>query len=166
MIEASLDFIQKVNYENDLCPTRVLDVGSKDRNLKDGARALFPGAEYIGVDLEEGPNVDLMVNAYYLERFFSKKSFDAVLCLHVFEHLGRPWVVLDQVDRILVDGGLLYVSMPTIGYPVHNHPGDYWRITNQGMQEIIMEGYEILAIEDAFSTYSKHPFINCVGRKK
>jgi hypothetical protein len=53
--------------------------------------------------------------------------------------------------------------MPTVGYPVHEHPGDYWRATEQAMKEVIFKGYEILSLEHAKSTYGKHPVIHCLG---
>jgi predicted SAM-dependent methyltransferase len=165
MIESSLYFIDRVNKEFDLIPKRVADIGSMDRNLKIGARAQFPDSEYMGIDMEEGPNVDVIADVYKLNKRFAPGRFDAVLCLHLFEHLARPWLALEQIDYVLVDLGLLYVSMPTIGYPVHDYPGDYWRCTEQSMKEVIMDGYEVLSIEQAKSTYNKHPFINCLGRK-
>ena len=89
-----------------------------------------------------------------------------MLCLHLLEHIARPWLVLKQVDYVLTNLGLLYVSIPTIGYPVHNHPGDYWRPTEQAVGEVIMDGYEIISLEHAKSPRGKHPFINCLGRRK
>jgi predicted SAM-dependent methyltransferase len=148
MLEASLRFIKDVNSKFDLKPRRVIDIGSKDRNLKIGARDMFPNSEYIGVDMEQGSNVDMIADAYHLDKQFSRGRFDAVLCLHLFEHVAKPWLVFRQVDYLLPDDGLFYVSVPTIGYPIHNYPGDYWR-----------------ALEHAASTFSRHPFINCVGRK-
>lgn len=165
MIESSLRFIDRVNEEFSLNPKRVADIGSMDRNLKVGARAQFPDSEYLGIDFEEGPNVDIVADVYMLDRQFAPARFDAVLCLHLFEHLARPWLALEQINYVLVNSGLLYVSMPTIGYPVHNYPGDYWRCTEQSMEEVIMDGYEVLSMERAKSTYSKHSFINCLGKK-
>lgn len=165
MIEASLSFIEMVNKNYNLKPSRVLDIGSKDRNLKVGARAQFPDSEYIGIDVELGSNVDMIVDAYKMNSFFQRDRFDAVLCLHLFEHVARPWIILDNIKFILQTGGVMYVSIPTIGYPVHNYPGDYWRVTEQTVKEVIFDGYNVLEIEQANTTYSKHPFINGAGVK-
>lgn len=163
MIEATLYWIERINDELDLNPARVMDIGSMDRNLKVGARKQFLDSEYIGVDFADGPNVDVIADAYRLDKVFGPSTFDAVLSMHLFEHLARPWLVLEQIAYVLTDTGLLYVSMPTIGYPVHNYPGDYWRVTEQSMREVFMEEYEVLSLEHAKSTYHKHPFINCLG---
>ena len=166
MIQSTLDWIEKVNKEFEIVPKRVIEIGSKDRNMKYGARNLFASSGYIGVDIESGSNVDFIVDAYHLEEEYHRSYFDAVLCLHLFEHLAKPWLVIDQINYILKDGGLLYVSMPTINFPLHNYPGDYWRITEQGMREGLMSDYDIISLEHAISTYGKHPFINCVGIKR
>ena len=165
MLEPTLDFIEAVNKEFDLHPKRVIDLGSKDRNKKVGARAHFPDSQYVGVDLEDGPNVDVIADAYRLNHRFHPGRFDAVLCLHLLEHIARPWLVMKQIDYVLVDLGLLYVSIPTIGYPVHNYPGVYWRPTEQDIREVIMDGYEVLSLEHTKSPRGKHPFINALGRK-
>lgn len=165
MIEASLLFIENTNKRHNLSPKRILDIGSKDRNLKVGARAQFPNSEYIGIDLEKGSNVDMIADAYRLNSYFEKDRFDAVLCLHLFEHVARPWIILENIKFILQTGGIMYVSIPTIGYPVHNYPGDYWRVTEQAVREVIFDGYDVLDIEHAKSTYRKYNFINGAGVK-
>ena len=165
MIEPTLYWIDRVNLEFDLHPKRVLDIGCREQRDRRRAREMFPDSQFIGVDLVEGPNVDTIADAYYLDRRFQLGEFDAVLCLHLLEHIARPWLVLEQVDYVLADKGYLYVSIPTIGYPVHNHPGDYWRPTEQAVREVIMDGYEVLSLEHTKSPRGKHPFINCLGRK-
>ena len=164
MIEATLDWIKIVNNEFDLNPKRVLDVGSKGKSAV--VRKLFPNSRYLGIDIAEGPNVDEIVDAYCLDERFVHMRFDAVLCLHLLEHTASPWLVLEQIDQVLINSGYLYAAMPTVGYPIHNHPSDYWRATEQAMREVIMEGYEILSLEHCKSTYGKHPVINCLGRKR
>ena len=165
MLEPTLYWIDRVNLEFDLHPKRVLDIGSREQKGRGGARELFPDSEYIGIDIVEGSNVNVIADACYLDQRFQLGEFDAVLCLHLLEHIARPWLVMKQVHYVLISHGLLYVSIPTIGYPVHNHPGDYWRPTEQAIREVIMDGYEVLSLEHAKSPRGKHPFINCLGRK-
>jgi SAM-dependent methyltransferase len=165
MLEPTLYWLAAVNRELDLKPKRVVDLGSREQKNRSGARDLFPDSQFVGVDIRDGLNVDVIADAYHLDKRFAPGRFDAVLCLHLLEHIARPWLVLKQVDYVLVDLGLLYVSVPTIGYPIHNAPGDYWRPTEQAVREVIMDGYEVLSLEHARSPRGKHPFINCLGRK-
>ena len=166
MMEYVLDWIENVNSKFNIQPQRVLDVGSKDHNKKIGARHLFPDSEYVGIDITEGSNVDIVADIYYLQDCFFSESFDAVLCLHVFEHLARPWIALEQIRRVLRSDGYLYISVPTFGYPRHNYPGDYWRVTHEAVSEVFMDGYNILTISDGATTFGRHPIINCLGVKK
>jgi predicted SAM-dependent methyltransferase len=161
MIDRTLEWIEEVNREFRLKPKRVLDVGSRDTN--GNPRYLFPDSEYIGIDFIEGENVDRVIDAHDLSSEFSPNHFDTVLCLHLLEHVARPWLVLEEINWVIKDEGYLYVAMPTVGYPVHEHPGDYWRATEQAMKEVIFNGYEILSLEHAKSTYGKHPVIHCLG---
>jgi SAM-dependent methyltransferase len=136
MIKSTLTWIEKVNKEQGLCPARVLDVGSLDYN--GSPRYLFPTSGYVGVDIKEGASVDEICDVYSLSARFGRSRFDAVLCLHVLEHLRDIWEALREVRNVLTPGGHLYVAMPTLGYPEHDYPGDYWRATEQCMREVIM----------------------------
>lgn len=166
MLEPTLYWIEAVNKEFDIHPDRVLDIGCREQKGRRGARDLFPNSHYIGIDIKDGENVDKIMSAYALSTEFELSSFDAVLCLHVLEHLGQFWRVLRGVQLVSSYEAYFYVSIPTIGYPVHNHPGDYWRPTEQAVREVIMDGYEVLSLEHAKSPRGKHPFINCLGVQK
>jgi predicted SAM-dependent methyltransferase len=163
MIDRTLEWIEEVNEEFDIKPNRVLEVGSLDHN--GNPRHFFPDSEYIGIDAKDGDNVDIVMDAKAIATEFTGRRFDAVLALHVFEHIDRFWQVLNCINIVTTYEGYLYVAMPEVGYPVHNHPGDYWRCTEQSMREVIMSGYEVLDLEHAKSTYGKHPVIHCLGVK-
>jgi SAM-dependent methyltransferase len=165
MFDSVLEWIAEINGKFDINPRRVLDIGSLDRNLEIGARKQFPDSEYIGIDIAYGSNVDMVLSVYELDKQFDPGSFDAVLGLHLFEHLARPWEALDQIKRILPVGGYFYLSIPTLGFPRHNYPSDYWRATTAAVSEVFMDGYNILSLRDDHSKFSKHPFINCLGVK-
>lgn len=163
MIECTLEWIERVNDEHNLKFDRVLDIGSRDTN--GSPRHLFADCEYTGIDIKPGKGVDKTLSAYGIYSHFGSQSFDAVLCLYLFEHLKYLWHVLVETNFVLKPGGYLYVSVPTIGYPIHEHPADYWRFTEQAVRDVIMERYEIISLEHGKSTYGKHPVINCLGRK-
>lgn len=165
MMKPVLQWIERVNDYHNLKPVRILDVGSYDDKYGNMLRQLFGGAKYTGIDLRPGSNVDLVMCAYDICYQWASNTFDAVMCLNVLEHLKKPWIVLNNVNNVLQDKGLFYVSIPTIGFPKHDYPGDYWRATVQAVQEVIMDGYEIVDLTMDVSEFGKHPFINCVGRK-
>jgi len=163
MIECTLEWIERVNKEFRIKSKNVLDVGSLDSN--GSPRYLFPTSEYIGIDIKRGKGVDFVIPAQNIRKHFLKGYFDTVLCLHLFEHISDFWNVLDEVNYVLAKDGYFYVSVPTIGFPVHNVPRDFWRFTELAVRDVFMEGYNILSLEHGKSKFGKHPIINCLGRK-
>jgi SAM-dependent methyltransferase len=106
---------------------RVLDVGSMgDRTSS--YRALFepPAFEYVGLDLADGPNVDLVPADPYRWDTLLPESFDLVISGQAFEHNPYFWITAAEIARVLVEGGLTTIIAPSRG-PVHRHPFDCWR---------------------------------------
>ena len=162
MFDSVLQWINKMRVEHDINPKTVLEVGSFD-NKGDSARSCFKSSEYIGIDIKGGSNVDIQMSVYDIYDVFESCYFDTVLCLHILEHLQKPWVAIDCISGVLKSGGYLFVSMPTFGFPRHDYPSDYWRATHEAITEVLMADYTILDINDDRSVFSKHPFINCLG---
>jgi SAM-dependent methyltransferase len=94
-------------------------------------RPLFGGRPFLGVDLREGPGVDLMADAEALP--LPGESYGVVLCLDTIEHVARPWRAYSEMYRVLRPGGLLLTST-VFWCGVHSHPCDYWRCTPDGMR--------------------------------
>lgn len=53
------------------------------------------------------------------------RSFDAVLCAEVFEHLPNPLNALKEISRILADGGTLLLTAPFVSL-THYSPYYYY----------------------------------------
>jgi SAM-dependent methyltransferase len=160
MIARTLIWIEQVNRRLGLNPKRILEIGSIDTN--GSPRGYFSG-DYLGIDIREGPGVDLILNGYEIANYF-KHKFDAVLCLHLLEHTAKPWVIAENVRKVLNKGGLFYVSVPTFRFPRHDYPNDYWRPSEEAVKEVIMEGFEILDFELGSTAHKKYPIINCLGK--
>ena len=119
----------------------VLEIGSLVAPQQDNLGNLsqfFPGAKYTGIDMCEGPNVDIIMNAEDLTGI-KDKSFDLILCLETLEHAQHPQRIAGEVFRKLKDNGLVIYSSP-MHAPVH-YENDYWRMTLQCMKEVILYGY-------------------------
>lgn len=163
MNQCTLDWVERMNDTHGIQPGTVLEVGSRDHNGT--PRGLFAGAEYIGTDTEAGPGVDMIASVYGLSADFGRVQFDAVLALNVLEHVRNIWRAWQAIRNVLKPGGHFYVSMPGFGYPQHDCPSDYWRVSEQAMRDVIMAGFEILSLEHAKTRWGKHPMIHCLGRK-
>jgi SAM-dependent methyltransferase len=102
----------------------VVDVGSYDVN--GSLRSVCPPEmRYLGLDLEEGPGVDLVVEH---EKPFPlpEGGADLVVSSSAFEHDSAFWVSFLELVRITKPGGLIYINVPSNGH-VHSHPYDCWR---------------------------------------
>ncbi|MCX7341409.1 MAG: class I SAM-dependent methyltransferase [Hyphomicrobiales bacterium] len=87
---------------------------------------------YVGLDIEAGPNVDLVVAEPYDWREVADASFDLVTCSQVFEHTEFFWITILEIGRVLKPGGLAFIVAPGSG-PLHRYPVDCWRFYDDGM---------------------------------
>jgi SAM-dependent methyltransferase len=109
-------------------PIRVLDVGSGSNPGVVSYRDLFqaPDFEYVGLDLEAGPNVEIVPSDPFCWSGIADESFDLVISGQTFEHNPYFWITAAEIARVLVPGGLTAVIAPSAG-KVHRFPYDCWR---------------------------------------
>ena len=121
-------------------PGPILEIGSYQvpgQESIGNLRSLFPGREYIGVDLRAGPGVDRVARVEALP--FQDGLVGTVLALSTFEHVQRFWHGFDEIYRVLRPDGALLVACPFYFY-IHNYPSDYWRFTPAAL-EVLLENY-------------------------
>ncbi|MEA3544035.1 MAG: methyltransferase domain-containing protein [Thermodesulfobacteriota bacterium] len=105
--------------------TQVYDLGSYDVN---GCyRPLFdqPDWTYHGIDLETGPNVDIVLDSPY-RLPLSSRSADVIISGQAFEHIEYFWLTWLEFARVLKVGGMIFLLAPSRG-PEHRYPVDCWR---------------------------------------
>lgn len=125
----------------------VIDVGARDAN--GSYRDLIERASYesyLGVDIEEGPNVDVVVPEAVE---WSLESADVVLSGQCLEHVKQPWEWIKQVASVTKRGGTIILIAPWI-WQIHRHPVDCWRILPDGM-DALFEWAELEPIESGVS---------------
>ena len=59
-------------------------------------------------------------------------SVDLLLCTQVLEHTRAPWLSMREFQRIVRPGGQVLITVPHVWF-YHPHPGDYWRVTQEGI---------------------------------
>lgn len=157
-------WVKLVKREFIKSPGKVLEIGSLDIN--GGVRDFFMDAEeYIGIDMVKGKGVDKVVEAHDILKFWPEESFDIVLCLEMLEHDITFWHTVDNMSKILKKKGVLIVSTPTFGFPLHRYPKDYFRFGEDAYKEIIFKNFKILKLEEVRDTENS-PGICCIGKKK
>jgi SAM-dependent methyltransferase len=171
------DWLKKVRPKMPEFLGNVLEVGSL--NINGSAREFFPKSQcgsYLGIDMIYGKDVDIQMNAHDIKDKFKEDSSDVVICLNTLEHDNKFWLTLDGINYVLKKGGYFVFCQPTYNFPIHKHPKDYWRVLEDGVREVIMEGFEIIDIEEVYSkkvvdpTHRKgwrgiNPIFCALGRK-
>jgi len=130
-------FIQK-HKNNEL----TLDIGcSNSPYIK-----YFPNR--IGLDIQNGPNVDIVADVYELP--FEDEKFDNILCTEVLEHLHSPHLAISEMKRVLKQGGKLILSTRFI-FPLHDVPNDYYRYTKYGLKYLFKD-WQIIELKEEANT--------------
>jgi SAM-dependent methyltransferase len=109
-------------------PIDILDVGSQTRQGDLSLRSLFcpPDFRYVGLDVVEGHNVDLVPKDPFRWAEIADESFDLVISNQMMEHNPFFWISAAEMARVLRQGGLVANIAPSGGH-VHRHPLDCWR---------------------------------------
>lgn len=115
-------------------PGRILEVGSKDHGSTEPFREFF-GGDYVGVDMETGPGVDLVLDLTTGIGELEPASFDLIICCSVLEHVKKPWLMAEHLQSLLKPGGALYLSVPWV-WKYHAYPDDYFRYSWRGIETL------------------------------
>lgn len=124
----------------DQFPGPFLEVGSKNYGTTQDLRSLFTEEDqYIGVDMEDGPGVDVVVDLTIdLEQIDEKignKRFGTIFCLSVLEHCEDPFRMAKNLTSLLKPDGYICISVP-FAWQIHGYPNDYWRFTPEGVRKL------------------------------
>lgn len=130
----------------DLAPRldgRVLDVGCGNRPYE----PLVKASEYVGLELDTPENrASKDADAFYDGRSFPfpDRSFDAVICNQVLEHVFEPVPFVGEIARVLKDGGRLLLTVPFV-WDEHEQPRDFARYSSFGLAALLQRhGFAIL----------------------
>jgi hypothetical protein len=112
-----------------------LEIGSKDYGSTSSFRDFYSGHEYVGIDMEPGENVDLVVDLTEGIGGLGEDHFALGICCSVLEHVRKPWIFAEHLTSVLRPGGALYMSVPWV-WRYHAYPDDYFRFSWRGIIEL------------------------------
>ncbi len=123
-LESFLSF--KKTYLNKISENKlkIIEIGSQSVNatIKNN---IDSNMEYIGLDINKGDNVDVVLDNPY--KFpFNDNSVDVVISISVFEHTEFFWLSYLEILRVLKEDGLFFLNAPS-NSKYHRHETDNWR---------------------------------------
>lgn len=109
--------IRQKFYMNLGSPLRVLDLGCGTGNTALVLKEMYPEVEVFGVDQLEEKEIPDFVNYQKINLDsdvlpYPDNSFDSVIFIHVIEHLSSPLRLGSEINRVLKNGGKLYIETP------------------------------------------------------
>lgn len=129
---------------------RVLELGARNvtgANL----RSKFAKAEYVGFDYYEGENVDVVGDAHRLTSYFApNEKFDLIFSSAVFEHLCMPWVVAEEIAKLLAVGGHVFVETH-FSFCSHERPWHFFQFSDMGLRALFNDALGFDLIERGMS---------------
>jgi len=121
----------------------VMDLGCGPGDSVDFFRSIDESIDWVGVDLEQSPEVDRRkrVDADFVsfngtDLPFEKDHFDIIYCNQVFEHVRHPAALLKEIERVLKPGGYFVGSTSQLE-PYHSY--SVWNFTPYGFQLLTEE---------------------------
>ena len=119
------------------CLIKVADIGSQvvaGQSIDNSYKSLFGGksVHYYGCDVVAGNNVDIVFKNPYAWNEIKNNTFDVVISGQALEHVEYIWVTFLEITRILKEGGLCCIIVPSSGHQ-HSFPIDCWRFNEDGL---------------------------------
>ena len=132
----------------------VIELGSLDVNgsIRDVVNVT------VGIDIQEGKGVDIVMNACETIERFGEESFDAVVSADAIEHSEEWKCFIQNMIGLLKTGNTMLLTAASPKKGRHNYPNDYWRFTKK-MWGQIFEHQELVA-------YYEHNISNGVVVRK
>lgn len=105
----------KLKYPKKFNNVKVLDIGSLDINGSN--KDLFEDSDYLGIDVGEGKNVDLVCIGHEFDA--PDNYFDTIITTEALEHDMFYEKTIKNAMRMLKPGGLFIMTCATTGREEH-----------------------------------------------
>lgn len=163
MRQENIDFIDENLTEKEAKDKNIIEIGSYDVNgsIKPTFLKYHPKT-YLGVDMQPGSKVDLVMKAEDLVEEFDKNSFDVVVSCDALEHMVNWKKIVSNMKNILKEGGILYMTVPSKKFPYHGYPYDFWRFEEDDLKNIFSD-FEIIKTSHNGEVYAS--FIKAIKPK-
>ena len=129
---------------------KILEIGSREVTGKSIAKELFAKAHYTGFDYYPGDNVDVVGDAHKLSEYFPPESFDVIFSRACFDHFAMPWLVAEEMIKLLKTGGFLFVETH-FSYASHERPWHFFQFSDMGLRALFPPAFGMECLEAGMS---------------
>lgn len=147
---------------------KVADIGGLDVNGSLKPACLKASMEYICVDIEKHPSVDIVIKPGD-KLPFENQSIDLIVSTSCLEHDPCFWLTFKEITRVIKPNGHIYLNVPSNGV-YHKHPDDNWRFNPGAAQALaywsgiqianeevfpvcVIESFNILPLKDIWTDF-------------
>jgi SAM-dependent methyltransferase len=129
----------------------VLEIGSRLVVSRALWKDYLPDVNYTGFDFMDGPNVDVVGDAHKLADYLQGRQFDFVLSCAVFEHLTCPWLVAEEIAKVLRVGGRAYIETH-FSFSEHETPWHFFQFNSRGLEQLFHPRLGFKVLDSGLST--------------
>jgi len=124
---------------------KILEVGSRAVCSDSIWKHHVPNCTYTGFDVVSGTNVDIVGDAHRLSSYFEAEEFDIVYSSAVFEHLAMPWIVAEEISKVLSVGGFACIETH-FSFGQHELPWHFFQFNKMGLECLFNQclGFEVI----------------------
>lgn len=113
---------------------KVLDVAPQRYN---GAAEFFRMASISTLDIDESSGADYVLDITHNNRSVIPDGyFDVIICTEVLEHTLNPFLAVQELYRLVREGGCVAISTP-FNFRIHGPLPDCWRFTEYGLRQLL-----------------------------
>jgi SAM-dependent methyltransferase len=129
---ASLNSTLRRRFPNQLL--RVIDIGCGSKPYAEA----FADVKYEGADIGVTEHAEISIDATSERIAVADESYHAAVSFQVMEHVADYRSFLRECRRVLVPGGIFFVTVP-FAFEFHGVPSDYRRWTQEGLRVDLFE---------------------------
>jgi SAM-dependent methyltransferase len=128
----------------------LLDIGCGEMQYKELIESNVKLTSYTGMDIENPIyQKEIQPDVFWdgKEIPLKENSYDSAILIEVLEHVPEPQEVLDEISRVLKEGGKLLITVPFL-WNLHDTPNDEFRYTPFSLARFIEKaGFEVIEMK-------------------
>ena len=100
-----LNQLKFIRENANLGTSPILEIGSKNYGNTPNLRGNYTNFEYVGIDLENGDGVDIVLDLTddfnIIEKKLGNMKFNTIICFSVLEHCKNPFRMCQNISQLL-----------------------------------------------------------------